>query len=91
MLLLATAGCSTPEPAELRLEGERALLECGRKRIDTSVCQGLELIQAEYRLCRTRNPEDAGCDEVWRDITRLTPPARLPPAPLFERDSLRAR
>jgi hypothetical protein len=87
--VLLALGCATPSPRELRLEGEQALVDCERQRVDTSVCQSLELIEAEYRLCQRQRPGDAACDEVWRGVTQLSPPPRLPPPPLFQRGALR--
>jgi hypothetical protein len=89
--VLLALGCAMPGPRELRLEGEQTLVDCERQRVDTSVCQSLELIQAEYQLCQREHPGDAACDEVWRGVSALTPPPRMAPPPLFERGALRAR
>ena len=76
-LVLAALGCAAPRPAELRLEGEETLRDCAAQRVDTSVCLSLEVIQAEYDQCVRRNPGDARCEEVWRAVANLAPPAAL--------------
>jgi hypothetical protein len=83
LLLVAplALACASPTPGELRAEGESTLAACAQRRIDTSVCLSLELIQAEYDLCRARQPRDT-CDEVWQAVADLNAPVRtlkLPP------------
>jgi hypothetical protein len=84
LLVLAALGCAPMSAGELRLEGEQTLRACGERRVDTSLCLGLELIQAEYELCLRQHPGDARCEEVWQALAKLSAPERPwpPPRPL---------
>jgi hypothetical protein len=86
-LALAAAGlaCAELTPAEMRREGEQALLACGEHRVDTSMCLSLEVIQAEYDLCMQRDPDPGRCDEVWRAMAGLSGPPQIDLGPLLPR------
>jgi hypothetical protein len=84
ILTLAALGCAPMSAVELRLEGEETLRACGERRVDTSLCLGLELIQAEYELCLRHHPGDGRCEEVWQAFAKLSAPQQPwpPPRPL---------
>ncbi len=98
LIALAGQGCATSDApltperaAELQRQGLDTLRDCERGAyVESSLCMSLELIVAEYELCR-REPPDApqDCEQVWAELARVrtelrTEPWRPPPllAPL---------